>query len=129
MSDDFSDRLKATFPKMYGDVYCGIWIDKGWEHIILNLSKAIQYHIDYKNEKFAKGHGEEVAQVTVAQIKEKFGGLRFYYDGGDEYIEGLVAMAENWALSTCEVCGDRGRYRGGEYIRTLCDKHEEERKK
>jgi hypothetical protein len=58
------------------------------------------------------------------QIKEKFGGLRFYYDGGDEYISGLVSMAESWAGNTCETCGEKGERRSGGWIRTLCDKHE-----
>lgn len=62
--------------------------------------------------------------IRVAQIKEKFGGLRFYYDGGDDYISGLVTMAESWAGRTCETCGERGKQRGGGWIRTLCDKHE-----
>lgn len=67
-----------------------------------------------------------VNHIRVHQIKEKFGGLRFYYDGGDEYVRGLVSMAESWAAYTCETCGERGKHRGGGWIRTLCDKHEEE---
>jgi hypothetical protein len=64
--------------------------------------------------------------ITVQQIKEKFGGLRFYYDGGDDYIRGLESMAERWAGRSCETCGERGDRRGGGWIRTLCDKHEAE---
>lgn len=67
-----------------------------------------------------------VQKVTVAQIKEKFGGLRFYYDGGDDYVSGLVDMAEAWANRTCETCGTLGSQRSGGWIRTLCDKHEAE---
>jgi hypothetical protein len=68
----------------------------------------------------------EVSQVIVQQIKEKFGGLRFYYDGGDEYVHGLVSMAESWADIACEECGGIGQRRSGGWIRTLCDKHEAE---
>lgn len=68
----------------------------------------------------------KVEWVRVAQIKEKFGGLRFYYDGGDEHIGGMIDMAESWASHTCETCGDRGKRRDGGWIRTLCDKHEAE---
>jgi hypothetical protein len=64
--------------------------------------------------------------VIVEQIKEKFGGLRFYYQGGDEYIGGLVSMAESWAGIACEDCGGIGKRRGGGWVRTLCDKHEAE---
>lgn len=65
-------------------------------------------------------------QVIVHQIKEKFGGLRFYYEGGDDYVYGLVSMAEAWAANTCEKCGESGKLRHGGWIRTLCDKHEQE---
>jgi hypothetical protein len=68
----------------------------------------------------------KVEWISVAQIKEKFGGLRFYYDGGDDHISGMVTMAEVWAGRTCETCGERGKQRGGGWIRTLCDTHEQE---
>lgn len=69
---------------------------------------------------------ERVEWVRIDQIKEKFGGLRFYYQGGDQQIHGLVRMAELWAGSTCETCGDRGSRRQGGWVRTLCDIHEAE---
>ena len=62
----------------------------------------------------------------MAQIKEKFGGLRFYYDGGDAVVDGMVRMAESWAARSCEKCGKPGERRGGGWIRTLCDEHEAE---
>lgn len=67
-----------------------------------------------------------VEWIRVAQIKEKFGGLRFYYDGGDDHISGMVTMAESWAHRTCETCGNKGEQRSGGWIRTLCDTHEAE---
>jgi hypothetical protein len=38
-------------------------------------------------------------------MKEKFGGLRFYFDGGDKQIEGMVEMAEYMCENTCQDCG------------------------
>lgn len=70
----------------------------------------------------------KVNWIHVKQIKEKFGGLRFYYDGGDERISGMESMAEVWAGHTCETCGDKGTRRSGGWIRTLCDRHEAEHK-
>lgn len=69
---------------------------------------------------------EVVYPVIVSQVKEKFGGLRFYYNGGDDVVDGMVRMAESWAANTCETCGQPGTLRHGGWIRTLCDKHEEE---
>ncbi len=66
----------------------------------------------------------KVNWIEIQQIKEKFGGLRFYYDGGDERISGMETMAEIWAGRTCETCGNVGKQRGGGWIRTLCDEHE-----
>jgi len=67
-----------------------------------------------------------VAQVVAIQIKEKFGTLRFYYNGGDDTIGGMVRMAESMSSVTCEECGNPGKTRGPGWIRTLCDHHEKE---
>jgi hypothetical protein len=70
---------------------------------------------------------EVCPQVTVDQVKEKFGTLRFYYTGGDDYISGLASMAESMSGCTCEECGAPGKRVGGGWITTLCEKHAEER--
>jgi len=70
---------------------------------------------------------EAIHQVTLDQVKEKFGTLRFYYTGGDEYISGLVSMAESMSGVTCEECGNPGKQVGGGWITTLCQTHAEAR--
>lgn len=67
---------------------------------------------------------EACSQVTVDQVKEKFGTLRFYYTGGDDYVDGVVRMAEAMTAFTCEQCGNAGETRHGGWVRTLCDEHE-----
>ena len=62
-------------------------------------------------------------QVVAEQVKEKFGTLRFYYRGGDEYVRGVVDMAENMSSITCEACGNPGECIDGGWIRTLCEEH------
>ena len=66
---------------------------------------------------------EEIPQVVATQVKEKYGTLRFYYDGGDDTIDGMVRMAEAMSAVTCEVCGAPGKTLGGGWIRTLCRQH------
>jgi len=66
---------------------------------------------------------ELVPQVTLDQVKEKFGTLRFYYSGGDDYIRGLVSMAESMSGVTCETCGKPGTSTGGSWIKTVCVEH------
>ena len=70
---------------------------------------------------------ESIHQVTLDQVKEKFGTLRFYYSGGDDYISGLVSMAESMTAVTCESCGNIGESRGGGWIHTYCETCEEAR--
>jgi hypothetical protein len=70
---------------------------------------------------------ELIPQVTLDQVKEKFGTLRFYYTGGDEYISGLVSMAESMSGVTCEECSAPAETRGPGWIRTICNPCEEAR--
>jgi hypothetical protein len=76
---------------------------------------------------------EPIPQVTLDQVKEKFGTLRFYYTGGDDYISGMVTMAESMSGVICEDCGNPGERKGGGWVRTICEpcetKREEERAK
>ena len=70
---------------------------------------------------------ELIPQVTLDQVKEKFGTLRFYYTGGDEYISGMVSLAESMTGVTCESCGNIGERRGGGWVHTYCTPCEEAR--
>ena len=59
----------------------------------------------------------------VAQIKEKFGTLRFYIDYGGPEAQAIVNFAEAMSATTCEVCGNLGQpFRIG-WHRTLCREH------
>lgn len=126
--EKFSERMEKSYPKMFANKYGGFAVGKGWYPILEVLCANIQQHIEWANEQREKfGRGEGCPQVIVEQIKEKFGGLRFYYQGGDEQIYGMVRMAEAWAGTACEECGGIGKRRGGGWVRTLCDQHEAER--
>jgi hypothetical protein len=120
--DAFAKQMEERFPKMFSEPYGGFAVGEGWWPIIESLCSTIQGHINWKNKT-----SEVVPQVVVAQIKEKFGGLRFYYEGGDEQVRGMVYMAESWAAHACETCGAPGKSRSGGWIKTLCDEHEAER--
>ena len=127
--DDFVEELEGEYPKMFAEPYGGVATGAGWWPIIKALCGQIQSHVDHQNDLAAKHPGkyQPVKQVVVEQIKEKFGGLRFYYQGGDEQIHGMVRMAESWASRSCEECGNVGKRQGDGWIRTLCDFHIAER--
>ena len=76
--------------------------------------------------RFAKMNEAYETIPRAIQVKEKFGGLRFYMNGGTESHNAFVSFAESMSDRTCEVCGERGKRRGGGWIRTLCNKHEAE---
>ena len=121
--EDFGKYLYETYPSIFANP---LWIEcgEGWFQIIEELSKQI---VDY----VAKlPQRTENPYVNVVQIKEKFGGLRYYihyHDLSDDQIqqvEDLVRVAENKSSVACEDCGAAGtkvapkRY----WMRTLCEK-------
>lgn len=73
----------------------------GWKDIVWNTHEKLKY-ID--------------PDYTIAQIKEKFGGLRYYFDHSfEEYddirrqiMDDIVRAAEYEASITCESCGATG---------------------
>lgn len=134
--DAFAKRMEEKYPKMFSHPYGGFAVGAGWWPILEALCSQIDSYTKWRNntrEALLKDnpHGHEipeaVEQVVVAQIKEKFGGLRFYYDGGDTHISGMVRIAESWAGRSCEECGNVGTTRDGGWIKVLCDEHEAER--
>jgi hypothetical protein len=131
MKKELDEQLCQKYPLIFANRHqpmnetamCwGFDCGDGWFNILDQLCSSIQHHIDWKNKK-----EPVVEQVVADQIKEKFGTLRFYYSGGDDYIAGLVTMAESMSGVTCEDCGKPGRSRGFGWITTVCDEHAEER--
>jgi hypothetical protein len=133
-------RRMLPFP-MFG-IECG----DGWYNILNSLCFQIQSYTDFqeemnehivrRNKKVdTEGHidqqmlVESIPQAVVSQVKEKFGTLRFYYDGGDEKIDGMVRMAEAMSAVTCEVCGNLGKFRGRGWYYTSCNEHAREEDK
>lgn len=56
------------------------------------------------------------------QIKEKFGGLRFYIEGGSDEIHDAIQAAEDCSYTICEVTGKAGELRQDlRWWRVLCD--------
>lgn len=108
----FIDTYPKIFKDMYGDMketcmHWGLECGNGWLILLDVLCYRIQEHIDWHNKYLSAGE-DPIAQVVAQQVKEKFGSLRFYYSGGDEYISGLVQEAEDMSGFICEDCGSSG---------------------
>jgi len=110
----FAKRMEETYPKMFSGQYGGFAVGAGWWPMLETLCGVIQHHID---------QNKDCPQVVVEQIKEKFGTLRFYYQGGDNFVQGAVWLAECMSASMCEECGAPGKRTKGGWVRTLCDFH------
>jgi len=123
LSDKYPNIFFENGKKRKPFLVYGIECHDGWHPLIALLLYNIQWEIE----------NNQAPPVHIAQIKEKFGGLRFYYDGGNKVIAGMVRMAESISYSICEYCGQTGTRRGGGWILTLCDpcqtKREENRNK
>jgi hypothetical protein len=59
----------------------------------------------------------------ICQVKQKFGGLRFYINEGSKEIFDKITEAENRSYEICEKCGKPGNPTKGGWITTLCDFH------
>lgn len=108
------DELIAKHPRLLTNVACGVYVGDGWCPMLDVLCRGIENHCDRA----------KVALPTVAQVKEKFGGLRFYVDGGDTYVHSIIDFAEALSFRICEDCGNAGKLRDDRpWYRTLCDEH------
>ena len=98
----------------FGDPYleCG----EGWHPLILELFDKIQDIIDTDPE------NESYKDFQFSQIKEKYGGIRLYYYGGDDQIESLIYEYEDKFDVICENCGKPGKMTEKyHWYKTLCD--------
>lgn len=106
----------------------GLDCSDGWYDLIDTLCSQIQNHIENENIniKYKKERGElpEDAplypQIQATQVKEKYGGLRFYVNRYDDYVDGLISMAESMSYKICEYCGNPGKQNYEGWIITLC---------
>lgn len=124
--ENWKTKLVKKYPKLYRDYggdprkTCMAWgfeVNDGWQTILEELSAKI-------TELDPDGH------VVAAQVKEKFGGLRFYitFDNSADMpddlfdkVNTLIDDAEQSSYETCEKCSKPGRQIGGGWITTLCE--------
>jgi hypothetical protein len=128
MTPDLEARLVEKFPALFvGSTYplteslmaFGCECGDGWYGIIESACESIAAHCE----------SNEIHDFAFMQIKQKFGTLRMYSIGGDEFISGALGAAEEKSCETCEQCGNPGsRNTEGYWIETLCEgcRHEKQ---
>ena len=114
--DDFPNLYKQKdLPPIQSLMCFGFECGDGWFDLLCKLS-----------EKLSKDHPE----VEAVQVKEKYGGLRFYINNGSDKAYDLIDEAAAESYGTCENCGTKQNVTQNEvgWILTLCDNCREERR-
>jgi hypothetical protein len=92
----------------------GFECSDGWQHILWRLCEQIEIELD-KDPELKK-------DFEVVQVKEKFGGLRFYTNTGNDAIYELISEVENLSYTICEVCGEPATLtENNRWYRTICE--------
>lgn len=79
-------------------------VGDGWRSILEQLCADVETEIKTS----------KIEEFGVLQIKEKWGGLCFYYSCSDyknNNLRTIVDAAESKSMVTCEVCGKPGEVR------------------
>jgi len=119
MPTDRRESLLALYPKIFCDSAngtlqprCGIACGDGWYRLIERLCACVQSLADHRH----------LPQPRAVEVKEKLGGLRFYWDGiSDERVAAMTQYAETLSLHVCEVCGAPGALVQDDCLRTRCE--------
>lgn len=111
------DELRAKYPRLLRRDF-HFMCHEGWSSILDRYFTVVDRELP------------DGVQYTAKQIKEKLGTLRIYDSSYDEPLSSITAISEAHALATarslhtCEVCGQRGRFRRRlGYLTVTCDEH------
>lgn len=104
--------LVEKYPELYGEhpYFC---CENGWYEILDTLSAQLT--------QLAK---DDKIEIEVAQVKEKFGTLRFYVYGATEKAYEYIEAAEVKSQTVCEYCGAKalnGARGVPNWLKTLCE--------
>ncbi len=87
----------------------------GWFPLIDGACELIQRHIE----------SDGIQPLRALQVKQKFGGLRFYYQHGSDHAAAVVDLAESLSLHVCEICGAVGKsVQLLGWVQTRCPTHD-----
>jgi hypothetical protein len=95
--NELSVAIQQLAKKIKPPYYSTIEVDEGWYQLVLDCDKELS-EIDPK--------------YDLQQVKEKFGGLRYYFQPSDPTLrnkmDAVIAKYEELASRTCEATGGPG---------------------
>lgn len=98
MRDELQNKLVSNFPNLFiNDSFDGFWVDDSWYDLIYKLSEDI-------NKIILKSPKHKQEQFYVTQVKNKFGGLRYYTSNSHPEINEIISEAENKSYDICYGC-------------------------
>jgi len=134
MSEKYEELIRKYPDLFQQSAFDEFNVGEGWFNIIDILCGllckdvlSVRARIDYN-----KGKGKDIDLLElelvqameklpiITDIKEKYGGLRFYLENDTEDQDKYVEFAEAMASKICNVCGNPGERKIGQ---TLCDVH------
>jgi hypothetical protein len=120
MDRKLQEQIYTTFPEFFESVKSeekdtihspqylfGIECDNGWYNLIYKLF----FDLDQTIINYDLKHLKSCKSPQIHQIKEKFGGLRFYVSGATEEQYKIIEKAEEESYHICEQCGCKGKLR------------------
>ncbi|HDY90029.1 MAG TPA: hypothetical protein ENH82_18150 [bacterium] len=120
MKKELQQKLYNKYPELFVQkdlpmsqtcMCWGITTGDGWFYLIDNLCACIT--------NYCKNNNKEIPQA--AQVKEKYGTLRFYLDNEDTLIDGMIWLADYLSGTICEVCGSTENVTQTKgWIQTIC---------
>ena len=123
MNKDLENKLLEDFPWTEAkNVFTGEKLDfsisceceDGWYSLIHNFCEEVK--------RLYKSKNANINELTIYQIKEKYGTLRIYLGNCIKGTEQIVQRYEMLSSKVCEVCGRKGKMRiNNGWIKVLCD--------
>jgi len=124
MRKELEEKLTGRWPSWFGvnddlretRMGDGFAHGDGWLDIVWRLCEDLEPLV-------AEAESATGQPFQVLQVKEKFGGLRFYVNHRTDAILQRIEAAQLESVRTCEMCGRPGSLREGDWIQVVCDEH------
>lgn len=130
------EEFIEKYNHLFANEYAHPAVSDGWLGLLNLLCSSIDRRIDdikkyndiwLKNDVIDKNkhinNSNFIENFKIVQIKEKFGGLRFYVEGCNDELMQFIHSVEIFSYYICEECGTTeniGKTIG--WVRTICKK-------